>query len=89
MSALQFPIVVSQWQKNSREVIRITLTRYSGRDIIDIRTWYPDGDTFRPGKSGISVAIKHLQPMAEGLSAALGKARELDLIGKPDGTDNG
>jgi hypothetical protein len=84
-----FPIVITEWNRSAREVIRITLDRYSGRDIIDIRTWYADGDTFKPGKSGISVAIKHLQPMAEGLTVALAKARELGLIDSTNGTDNG
>jgi hypothetical protein len=83
-----FPIIVCEWPRSARELIRVTLDRYGGREIVDVRTWYSDGATFKPGKSGISVAIKHLQPMAEGLAAALAKARELGLIAdSTNGTD--
>ncbi len=82
------PIIVAEFEKNGRERIRVTLDRYAGRDIVDVRTWYTDGNTFKPGKSGISVAIKHLQPMADGLAAAVAKARALGLIDDTDGTDD-
>jgi pyruvate carboxylase len=82
------PVIVAEFEKNGRELIRIALDRYAGRDIIDVRTWYAAGDTFKPGKSGITVAVKHLQSMAEGLAAALAKARELGLINDKNGTDD-
>jgi hypothetical protein len=57
----EFPIVVAEWDRNSREVVRVALDQYKGRDTINARVWYHDDDgVLRPGKAGITLALKHL-----------------------------
>ncbi len=73
--------VIAEWPRNSREVIRVTLGSYRGQAVVGIRCWYEaaDGER-RPSRSGITVAIKHLQPLADGIANALQVARERGLL---------
>jgi hypothetical protein len=74
--------VVAEWPRNSREVIRIELGSYRGQEVVSIRSWYEGADgERRPSRSGITLAIKHLRPLAAGISDALQVARERGLIG--------
>jgi hypothetical protein len=45
-----------------------------------VRTWYRDGDTLKPSKSGITLAVKHLPALADALARSLDAARELGLL---------
>lgn len=74
------PIVIAEFDKNSREKIRITLDRFAGKDTIDIRCWYRDGDQLKPTRQGVTTAVSNLSALAAGIALALDKARELDLV---------
>jgi hypothetical protein len=85
--AERFPIVVAEWPRNGRELIRIALDRYKNREIIDIRSWWQDSEqNWCPGRSGIALAIQHLERLAEGLARALAEARALGLVEVPTNT---
>ena len=76
----QLPIIAASWVKNGRETLQIRLDTYQGRTVLDLRTWYPDDDgTLRPAK-GLTVSIKHLEAMANGLAVALTLARNAGLL---------
>lgn len=76
-----FPLVIAEWDRNSREVVRVALDQYQGRHTINVRVWFraDDGD-LRPGKSGMTLSVKHLPAMADALGKALERAIELGLI---------
>ena len=76
-----FPIVIAEWSRNSREVVRVALDRYNGRHTINARAWYSEDDVLEPDKTGITLAVKHLPALAAALGKALAKARELQLLG--------
>ncbi len=62
--------------------------------MIDVRCWYRDAaGELKPGRSGISVSIKHLPTLADALATALTAAREIGMlppkIGEPPKTDRG
>jgi hypothetical protein len=79
--ATRFPIIIAEWQRNGREVVRVSLDRFNNRNTIDIRSWWRDGSgTFRPGRSGLTLAVKHVPALADGLGDALQRARILGLI---------
>jgi Transcriptional Coactivator p15 (PC4) len=79
--ATRFPIVIAEWQRNSREMLRVSLDRFNNRNTIDIRSWWRDSDgAFKPGRSGLTLAVKHLPSLADGLAHALQRARILGLI---------
>jgi hypothetical protein len=88
MTGTAYPIIVAEWPRNSREIIRIALDRFNNRETIDIRSWWQDGEgNWRPGRGGITVAVRHLQALADGLADALQQARELGLIEPTNGKD--
>jgi len=75
-----FPIVIAEWQRNKREVIRVSLEEYQGRTIIDLRCWwYDDQRELNPGRSGLTLALKHLPTLASGLADASARAEALGL----------
>ncbi|AMJ61973.1 transcriptional coactivator p15/PC4 family protein [Bosea sp. PAMC 26642] len=71
-------LILSQWAKNQREVVRVALEEFNGKPIVNIRTWYrPEGgDDLRPGKSGIAMSVQHLPALAAAINGALGVATE-------------
>ena len=80
MSAL--PIIIDEWPRNSREVVRLQLDSYQGCRIVDVRCWYRDAHgELKPGKSGINLsADRHLRKLAQALADAVIKAEELGLL---------
>jgi hypothetical protein len=78
------PMTIAEWARNSHEVIRWRLDRFNGRDVVDLRIWWRSehGD-LRPGRSGLTLAIRHLPVLAAVFSKALDQACRCGLI--PDG----
>jgi hypothetical protein len=86
--ALRFPIIVSEWRRNNRELVRISLDCFNKCITVDIRSWWrDDGGIFRPGRNGLTLAVQHLPALANGLAGALDRARALGLI-EPISTTN-
>ena len=72
--------MIAEWDRNSREVVRVALDRYNGRNTINARPWYHDGGTLKPSKSGITLALKHPPALADALARSLDAARDLGLL---------
>ena len=73
--------VIAEWKRNSREQIVVSLDEYQGHPVFDIRAWYHSADdSLKPGKTGITLAVKHLPAMADAIAKALDEARELGLL---------
>lgn len=77
-----FPLVIAEWDRNGREVIRVALDHYNGRHTVNVRVWYHTHTTpaLQPGNAGITLSVKHLPAMADALAKALDAARELGLL---------
>jgi hypothetical protein len=76
-----FPVIVAEWPRNRRETIRVSLDEYQGRTTIDCRAWWHDGDgELKPGKAGLTLAVKHLPALAEAIGRALVRAQDLGLL---------
>ena len=68
--------IVLDLEKNSREVVRVELDEFGGRQIVSARVWYRDTTgTLRPTPKGISIDIRRWP----GLWHALEEAEELAL----------
>jgi hypothetical protein len=75
------PTIIAEWAKNSRETVRVSLAQYQGRDTVDVRTWWTsDAGELRPGKSGITLAVRHLPDLASAITQALAEAKARGLI---------
>lgn len=82
------PVIIAQWELNSRESLRVELHEYKGTQLIGIRKWFAGASgVMTPGKSGINLSLKHLPRLAAAINDALSKAREEGLITADDGRD--
>jgi hypothetical protein len=83
-TADRFPLVIAEWPRNGRELVRISLDRFNDRFTIDIRSWWRDTDgIFRPSRGGLTLAVKHVPALADGLDKALRRAVVLGLVEEP------
>lgn len=49
-------VVLGEFEKNSKEVFRISISEFKGRNFLDIRVWYRNADgEFAPGKKGVAI----------------------------------
>ena len=73
--AAQADIIVAEWKKNAKEVVRVMLQVYRGKLDISIRAWYRDrGGELLAGRQGITLSIAKYLPK---VSKALKQARKL------------
>ena len=61
--------IVREFEKNSREVVRVSLTEFNGIDLLDVRAFYQAGGDWKPGK-GIAVRRELITPLRKALQAA-------------------
>ena len=65
--------VISEFRKNAKEEVRVTLSNYRGNDVIDIRVYCypnnPDGDLW-PTKKGITMSTKLLPDLKQAIDRA-------------------
>jgi Transcriptional Coactivator p15 (PC4) len=82
------PITIAEWWKNRRgESIRLVLSQFQGRSIVDLRTWYTADGKLKPGK-GFAAEVRHLPRLAAAIAKAEAKARELGLVGDEGAGDD-
>ena len=50
--------LIAQFEKNATEVVRVSLTEFHGRKLVDLRVYYTDDKgEYRPTRKGISLAV--------------------------------
>jgi hypothetical protein len=80
-TADRFPLVIAEWPRNDRELVRISLGWFESSFTIDLRTWWRDSNgIFKPGRDGVTLAVKHLPKLAAGFDKALQRAKTWELL---------
>jgi hypothetical protein len=82
-ATLAEPFTVAKFWKsrNHAEHIRVDLSEYEGRAIINVRIWQTGSDGIdRPTTKGIAMSVRKLPELAKALANAETKARELRLL---------
>jgi len=76
------PIIVDQFWANRRgESIRVQLSEYEGRLIVDVRKHFTNGEgKLQATRKGLALAVIRLPDLARAINKALAKARELGLV---------
>jgi hypothetical protein len=77
------PITIAEWWKNRRgESIRVTISTWKDRNLIDVRTWGTDPaeGRLKPTTKGFAAEVRHLPKLVSALTEAESRARELGLI---------
>ena len=74
--------IIAEWPLNKRgESVRVSIEKYRGADLINIRRWYlNDDDVPCPGKGGIALNVKHLPQLAAALNGAVLVAEGCGLL---------
>lgn len=50
--------LIAQFEKNATEVVRVSITEFRGRKLIDLRVYYTDDEgEYRPTRKGISISV--------------------------------
>jgi hypothetical protein len=82
-------IVVDEFPRNDREVVRVVIDQYRGHHMIQIRNFYlgSSGD-WLPGKGGIGMSARHLPRLATAINAALAEAQRAGMIDSRGGGDD-
>ena len=80
MTRMAEPMIIAQWWKNrGGESVRVTLSTYADRNLVDLRTWFTADGEQQPGK-GFAADVRHLPRLTAALAKAEAKARDLGLI---------
>jgi hypothetical protein len=76
---LSEPIIIAQrWKNRGGESVRVTLSTYADRNLIDLRTWFTADGKLHSGK-GFAADVRHLPRLAAAHTKAEAKATELGL----------
>ncbi len=62
-------LIIAEFEKNSRETVRISLTEYRGQQLLDVRAFYPSGGEMKPGK-GLTIRRDLVTTLRKALQAA-------------------
>lgn len=76
------PVTVAQFWKNRRgEVIRVSLSTYEGRDLVDVRQCFTNSaGQLQATKKGVAMSVLRLPELRDAICKAVAKAIELGLI---------
>ncbi len=59
-------MVVAQFEKNSKEEVRISIDDFHGRKLINLRVYYrSDGGQWLPGKQGLALSVDLYRDLAD------------------------
>jgi len=62
--------VISTFNKNSREKVRVMFTNYQNRDLLDIRACVETDEGLAPTKKGLTISIELIPKLREALEKA-------------------
>jgi phosphomannomutase len=85
-------VLIRELKKNNSEIIKIEISEFEGRELINIRIWYRskqiDQETgdyiYKPTQKGISLDISKFQELKEGIDALGNYLSDRDKDKAPD-----
>jgi len=73
--------IIRDIEKNSREVVRVELDEFQGRQLVGARVWYTDKvGELKPTPKGLTLDVKHLPALRQAFVEAERQAREAGLL---------
>jgi hypothetical protein len=73
--------IINIFNKNAREKVRVMLTTYQGRDLIDVRSCVEgEGGTLIPTRKGITMSIDLIKTLKESLEKATDELKSMNLL---------
>lgn len=80
MSDQPLPVLIAEWPRNGKDLIRVRLNAFNGRTTIELREWYPSDGAFKPGRAGITLSVEHVRTLADAFAKALQEAESRNLL---------
>lgn len=72
------PIHIADIPKNKTEIIRVEITEYAQKKLLNIRTWYlNDANEYAPTKKGIAVALDKVEDLRKALDEVAKRKEQL------------
>ena len=80
--------LIEQFEKNATEVVRVSLTEYRGRKLVDVRVYYSDSEgQYRPTKKGVALSVDVYPDFKRAMLALEKILLERDLLSPEDLAD--
>jgi Transcriptional Coactivator p15 (PC4) len=80
--------LIAQFEKNATEVVRVSLTEYRGRKLVDVRVHYTDDEgQYRPTKKGVSLSLEIYPDFKRALAVLEKILLERELLSPEDLAD--
>jgi len=74
--------VLAQFEKNSREEVRVSVDEIYGRKVINIRVYYKtDAGDWAPGRQGLALAVDRYRDLADAVVRLGEFLRSRNLLG--------
>jgi hypothetical protein len=75
------PIVIGEFEKNSKDTLKVSLQSYNGVDMVAIRVFYKDKDgNLKPGKHGVNIRVDQFPLFASILADAGKELKQRELL---------
>lgn len=73
-----YPIHIADIEKGRGEVIRVEITEFKGKKLVNIRTWYTDdAGQLAPTKKGVALSPEQFEKLKSALSETENRLKEL------------
>lgn len=64
--------IIYEFEKNSREIVRLTRKIWNAQDLIDLRVYYKaENGEFRPSQKGLCLRVEHLPELKKTIEAMI------------------
>ena len=65
-------VLIKDIQRNSKEIIRIEVSEFKGRELINLRIWFADrdasgNDIYKPTQKGVALNITEFAELKDGI----------------------
>lgn len=75
------PILIAEWPIKRGEIARVSIKKYKGTWLLDIRKFFEsESGEFNPTSKGIALSLKHLNHINAAVGDAVDVARQRGLI---------
>jgi len=72
------------WKNRGGQAVKISLSTFQGRNLIDVRTYSTVDGKLKPTVKGFAAEVRHLPRLTAAFAKAEARARELKLIDSDD-----
>jgi hypothetical protein len=88
-------VIIKDIRKNANEIIRVEVSEYKGRDLINIRIWYQSIDNssgdivYKPTQKGVTLNIAEFEELKDGIEKLGNYIKDQADGNVPDQPDDG